>query len=196
MTFAQIKNATGATTESTYRFLDYINAACERWGIDTPIRQLCFLAQIGHESGGLFYTQEIASGELYEGRKDLGNVLKGDGVRFKGRGLIQITGRSNYSQLNEFLSTNLMEDPSLLGARNSKLCTSKQLELAAFSAGWFWSTRNCNKYADKININLPINTGSNLEAFKALTKVINGGFNGLEDRLSRYRRGLSVFLNK
>ncbi len=64
-------------------------------GINTPLRRVHFFAQIGHESKELIYSEEIASGRAYEGRFDLGNTQPGDGVRFKGRGLIQITGRAN-----------------------------------------------------------------------------------------------------
>lgn len=77
-------------------FLVPINEAMNEFGINTPIRQAAFLAQIAHESGSLRYVREIASGEAYEGRVDLGNTEPGDGPRFRGRGLIQITGRSNY----------------------------------------------------------------------------------------------------
>ena len=70
-------------------------------GIDTPLR-LAHLAQVGHETMSFYYYREIASGEAYEGRKDLGNIRKGDGVKFKGRGAIQVTGRNNYSEASQF----------------------------------------------------------------------------------------------
>ena len=73
--------------------------------ITTPLRHAHFLAQIGHESGGFLWTEELASGDAYENRDDLGNTEPGDGRRFKGRGLIQLTGRANYARFSEFVDT-------------------------------------------------------------------------------------------
>ena len=73
-----------------------LSDAMAEYGIDTPARQAGFLAQIAHESGSLVYVEEIASGAAYEGRADLGNTEPGDGERYKGRGILQITGRANY----------------------------------------------------------------------------------------------------
>lgn len=128
-------------------------------GIDTYLRICHFLAQILHESGALNYVEEIASGAAYEGRKDLGNVKKGDGVRFKGRGLIQITGRSNYTQLAKDLGIDCVNYPELL----------ELPENAVRSAIWFWNLRNLNKYADADDI-------------FTITRKINGGTNGFDDR--------------
>lgn len=136
----------------------------ERYDITTPKRLAAFIAQLAHESGSLRYVEEIASGEAYEGRKDLGNTKPGDGVRFKGRGLIQITGRANYQAIaNEFDIPQLMDQPEIL----------ERPEWAVLSAGWFWNRRNLNDYADN-------------EDFRKITKLINGGYNGYEDRLKSY----------
>jgi len=193
MTLGQIKEATCAPTSCAEKFLQQINDTCDKYQINTPIRQLCFLAQVGHESGGLFFTEELASGKDYEGRKDLGNVNPGDGVKFKGRGLIQITGRSNYGTLGTAFGVDLIDNPTLLGGKNVKLCTPDQLKYAALSAGWFWDSRKLNALADTIDITKPIDEGANLDNYKAITRKINGGFNGLNDRVNRYKVGLKFF---
>lgn len=141
-----------------------ITRAMLRFGIDTPARQAAFLAQIGHESAGLRYVREIwgpTPAQLrYEGRKDLGNTVSGDGKRFMGRGLIQITGRHNYAQAGTALELPLLQAPDLL----------EQPQNAANSAGWYWASRNLNRFADSGD-------------FRGLTRAINGGYNGLDDRL-------------
>jgi len=193
MTLGQIKEATCSPTSCAEKFMQYINDTCDQFEINTPARQLCFLAQVGHESGGLFFTEELASGQAYEGRKALGNTQPGDGVRFKGRGLIQITGRSNYKTVGDALGADLIKNPTLLGGKNVKVCTPQQLKFAALSAGWFWNSRKLNALADNIKIGKPIEEGDNLENFKAITRKINGGVNGLADRLNRYKVGVKFF---
>ena len=193
MTLGQIKESTCAPTTCAEKFLLPINETCEKYEINTPVRQLCFLAQVGHESGGLFFTEELATGDAYEGRKSLGNTQPGDGKRFKGRGLIQITGRANYKSIGDSLGVDFTKSPTLLGGKNVKLCTEEQLKYAALSAGWFWNSRKLNAIADLIDIRKPIDEGENLENFKAITRKINGGFNGLADRLNRYKIGAKFF---
>ena len=173
--------------------MDFINNTCVKYDISTSIRQLCFLAQVGHESGSLFFTEELASGAAYEGRKSLGNIKPGDGVRFKGRGLIQITGRTNYQAVGNDLGADLINNPTLLGGKNVNVCTAEQLKNAALSAGWFWNSRKLNAIADVIDITKPIDTGTNLDNFILITKKINGGINGLHDRLNRYKAGVKFF---
>lgn len=151
-------------------FLEPLNMAMDEFSINTPARQAAFLAQIGHESGQLRYVKELASGSAYEGRKDLGNTQQGDGVRFKGRGLIQITGRANYLKCGEALGLDLLEKPELL----------EQPINACRSAGWFWKSRGLNELADS-------------REFLRITKRINGGTNGLEDRQALYAKAQEVF---
>jgi len=134
-----------------------------RYQIDrTPLRKCHFLAQIGHESGELRYREEIASGSAYEGRRDLGNTQPGDGRRFKGRGLIQNTGRHNYTEYDDYrgLGGLLLREPERI-AMDPELCCDV--------AGWYWDTRNLNRFADQDNL-------------RAITRRINGGYNGLRDR--------------
>jgi putative chitinase len=145
------------------KFLPHIRATLERFEINTPQRIRMFLAQIGHESGELRFVREIATGEAYEGREDLGNTQDGDGVRYKGRGLIQITGRRNYEQCAEYFGLPLLENPELL----------ESPELATLAAGWFWYRNNLNSLADSGD-------------FIKVTKRINGGTNGLKDRQRLY----------
>lgn len=193
MTLGQIKETACSSTVNAQKFMDFINNTCVKYDISTSIRQLCFLAQVGHESGSLFFTEELASGAAYEGRKSLGNIKPGDGVRFKGRGLIQITGRTNYQAVGNDLGADLINNPTLLGGKNVNVCTAEQLKNAALSAGWFWNSRKLNAIADVIDITKPIDTGTNLDNFILITKKINGGINGLHDRLNRYKAGVKFF---
>lgn len=152
-------------------FLLPLNEAMDEFGINTPARQAAFLAQIAHESGSLRYVKELATGDAYEGRNDLGNTQPGDGRRFKGRGLIQITGRANYlaCSMALFGDDRLIADPSIL----------EGVVDACRSAAWFWASRNLNELADQ-------------GAFRAVTRVINGGFNGYEDRAAFYAKARKV----
>ncbi len=147
------------------KFWQPLNDAMEEFSIDTPARQAAFLAQIAHESGQLRYVREIASGAAYEGRADLGNTEPGDGILFKGRGLIQITGRANYAACGAALGCDLIGNPAIL----------EQPELASRSAAWFWSTHGLNQLADAGN-------------FERITRKINGGINGLADREQFWER--------
>lgn len=92
--------------------------ACERYHINTPARLAAFLAQIGHESGKLAWTRELwgptGPQSRYDGREDLGNTEPGDGYRFRGRGLIQITGRDNYRTASDALGHDFIADPDTL----------------------------------------------------------------------------------
>ena len=152
-------DASGAQVDAFYQPIAEVLA---RYQVNTPLRIAHFLAQIGHESGCLRYTKEIATGEAYEGRKDLGNDQPGDGKRFKGRGLIQLTGRSNYRDYGRVCGRDFehRDDPELVATDPA---------LAVDVAGWFWSRRNLNELADRDDL-------------REITRRINGGFNGLEHR--------------
>jgi N-acetylmuramoyl-L-alanine amidase len=192
-TLEQVRHTTGARAAVAAKFLPFIQETCRKYNIDTPARQLAFLAQVGHESGGLHYTEELASGKAYEGRADLGNTHEGDGIRYKGRGLIQITGRTNYAALAKAFGVDLIANPEKLGGKHSGLCSEEQLRYAALSAGWFWNSRSLNTIADGIDVHKPIDEDSNMKHFKQITRRINGGYNGLQDRVHKYQNGASWF---
>lgn len=140
-------------------FLEPLNQAMVEFGVTTPKRRAHFLAQVAHESGELRFTAELSDGKQYEGRKDLGNVEVGDGPRYKGRGLIQVTGRANYDECGRSLNLPLVANPTLL---ETPLPASR-------SAAWFWKTHGCNELAD-------------LDDFGSVTHRINGGYGGLDQR--------------
>jgi putative chitinase len=142
-----------------YKFLE---TTMELRSINTPLRRAHFLAQLGHESASLVYREEIASGAAYEGRTDLGNTVKGDGVKFKGRGLIQLTGRANYVAYGNSIGRDLTVDG------NWNLVATDPA-LAVDAAGWFWETKGLNAIADSDDV-------------EKVTKRVNGGQNGLADR--------------
>jgi putative chitinase len=133
--------------------------------INTPLRISHFLAQIGHESLDLRYSEEIADGSAYEGRADLGNTQPGDGPRFKGRGLIQLTGRANYTDYGQ------AKGRDFLTGTNPGLIASDP-DLAVDVAAWFWNRNSLNKFADADDV-------------LTITRRINGGTNGLDDRKAR-----------
>lgn len=146
-------------------FVAPLNGAMHEFHINSPIRQAAFIAQIAHESGELRYVEEIASGIAYEYRKDLGNTQPGDGMKFKGRGLIQITGRNNYHECGKALGVDLITNPELLETN----------DLACRSAAWFWASRGLNDLADKGD-------------YIRICRRINGGLNGYQERLAYHAR--------
>ncbi|MBD2103176.1 peptidoglycan-binding protein [Leptolyngbya sp. FACHB-261] len=160
-----------ARTSDINTYLSPLNQAMQEFGITTPNRQRAFIAQLAHESGAFRYKQEIASGAAYEGRRDLGNVYAGDGRRYKGRGLIQITGRSNYREVGRALGVNLEANPLKL----------LDPVISARSAAYFWKSRGLNPLAD-------------IGKFREITRRINGGYNGYSDRVSYYNRAKAVIV--
>lgn len=164
------------TAENLEKFFEPINEAMQTWDITTHRRIAMFLAQIAHESGSFRYVRELADGTAYEGRKDLGNIEAGDGPKYKGRGLIQITGRRNYADYFASVGLPVTSDPLLLeGAVH-----------ATNSAGWFWAMRKLNDIADQPDTWVRGWKGTECDPFKWITLRINGGFNGYEDRLKYY----------
>lgn len=158
-------------------FLPFLNAAMNEFDIDTALRQAAFLAQIGHESGQLRYVKELASGEAYEGRKDLGNTFPGDGVKFKGRGLIQVTGRANYTAVMLALDLDCLEHPELL----------ETPENACRTAAWWWKENGLNEISDTGDIDSisdKVNKGRKTKAY--------GDTNGFEDRLKLFETAKKV----
>jgi putative chitinase len=177
LTQAQLQSTMRQAHPATLaRYLQPLRNSMAKHEITNTLRVAHFLAQVAHESGQLAFPEELASGDAYEGRADLGNTQPGDGPRFKGRGLLQITGRSAYTAFAQFL-----HQPALLtdaGARS----VATDASLAVESAAWFWSTHKLNQLADADNI-------------VAITRVINGGLNGRSGRekfLAQAKAALAV----
>lgn len=133
-----------------------LNVYLQRYGINSPLRTAHFLAQAAEETDGFKTLVEYASGKAYEGRKDLGNTQSGDGVRFKGRGIFQLTGRSNYAYYGKELGLDLVGHPDLAATAI----------VAAQVACLYWSRKGLNAWADRDDV-------------KSITYRINGGQNGL-----------------
>ena len=149
---------------------DKLSAACEKAGIDTPQRLAHFLAQLTHESGGFRWMQELwgptPAQVRYEGRLDLGNTQPGDGRRYMGRGPLQLTGRANYRATGKRIGYPLEDQPDL----------ASQIGVGSLVACDYWTTRNLNGWADR----------GGLTSVRPITRVVNGGLNGLQDRERRY----------
>jgi putative chitinase len=149
-----------ASKQAVLRYVGELNLRLQQFPVNTPQRLCMFLAQLGHESGELLYCEEIASGSAYEGRLDLGNTQPGDGRKYKGRGLIQLTGKKNYTLAGLAMDLPLLENPELL-------LTPANAVLVSF---WFFENNNLWSICDSGD-------------FKKLTRRINGGLNGYEHRL-------------
>jgi putative chitinase len=162
----------GLTPSKQEPYKEALVAAMEEYGITSSQRIAAFLAQIGHETAGLHYLQELGGEEYfkrYDGRKDLGNAIPGDGARFHGRGMIQLTGRANYREFGGLLGLDLEGNPD----------QAAEPEVGARIAALFWDSRGCNELADA-------------DRFEAITRKINGGVNGLQDRLRRWEIARAV----
>ena len=151
-------------------FLPFMQAAMREFEVNSPAREAAFAAQLAHESGQFQFMEEIWGPTDAQRRYEppgtlatrLGNTEPGDGKRFKGRGPIQITGRANYARFGGLLSVDLLATPE----------RAAQPELGFRIAALFWRTKKLNELADQVTA----------DAFKEITRRINGGFNGLADR--------------
>ena len=160
--------------------LPCLQAAMEEFAIDKPGRAAAFIAQLAHESGTFRYLEEIWGPTAAQLRYEppgtlatkLGNTEAGDGKCFKGRGPIQITGRANYRRFGDLLGTDLVSDPARAAVP----------DLAFRIAGLFWSKKGLNELADQPGV----------ESFREITRRINGGFNGLEERQKFYAAACAV----
>lgn len=178
----------GVRSDRADQYVDDLNEMMGKHEINTPIRMAHFLSQVLHESGRLKYTKESMNysakrlrvvfrkyfsvvraseyarnrkrigSRVYANRMGNGNEASGDGYRYRGRGLIQLTGKNNYRKFGKWLGIDILSSPELVAT-----------EYAVASAVFYWDTNNLNRYADKNN-------------HSGLTKAINGGYNGLKDR--------------
>ena len=167
-----------ATKRTTY--FPFLTAAVSEFGIDQPARTAAFLAQLAHESAQFKFMEEIwgptAAQRRYEPpdklATTLGNTEPGDGFRFKGRGPIQVTGRANYRRFGDLLGLDLVATPAQAASP----------EVAFRIAALFWSKKGLNELADRVTP----------EAFREITRRINGGFNGLAERQRFYETAKTV----
>jgi putative chitinase len=181
-----------------HKWLAPLEETFAKYDISTPVRQACFMGQCAHESGNFktlqenlnysaeglmktwpsrFPTLEYANqyarqpakiaGKVYNGR--LGNTSEEEAAKYLGRGLIQLTGKENYVNCGSGIGVDLLSNPNLLS----------DPKYAALSAGWFWRKRDLNSLADSGDI-------------ETMTKRINGGLIGLDDRKAKIAKALSV----
>lgn len=172
--------------ERYQQLLPAVQDALAKSDCTTVNRIAMWCAQIGHESGGLQWMEELASGQEYEGRTDLGNVVPGDGRRYKGRGPIQVTGRHNYAKLSEWAyAQGLVPTPSFFIDNPDELASDTY---GFYGAIWYWTVARpqINELADRGDL-------------EGVTRAVNGGLNGLEDtpsgtpgRRTRWRRCLTM----
>ena len=210
LTVEVLMQAAGAERFHAQLYLPFLQGTCKAYDITSPRRLAGFLSQIGHESGGLARIEEnlnysveallklfgrhrISESDAHRvgrrfgqapdkeaianliyggewGRKNLGNTQPGDGWLFRGRGLKQLTGRDNYKRCGDAIGEDFTTNPDRLLLPVN----------AALSAGWFWKTNKLNELADTGDV-------------RAMTKVVNGGANGLPERQALYTQGLAVF---
>ena len=177
ITLQQLQQILPNAGQSAGVFVPVLNTAMVRFQIIGTKRVAAFIAQIGHESGQFRYVRELGN-DQYLSKYDTGSLAKrlgntpeadGDGQKYRGRGLIQITGRANYITCGEALALDLVNHPELL----------EKPQHACMSAAWFWASRGLNTLADA-------------GQFDTITRRINGGQNGASDRQALYARALKV----
>lgn len=161
----QIIAPTAYTPDRLQNITDALNQTFDKYQINTFLRMSHFLAQVLHESGAFRYSVEIwgntPAQKLYDTRTDLGNTaaVDGDGYKYRGRGWIQLTGKTNYTLLSKEFGKDFVSQPDLVGTE----------PYDGLSAGWYWNRRSLNAFADQDDI-------------ITITKKVNGGYNGLNDR--------------
>ena len=177
ITTLQLQQILPNAGQSAGVFVPVLNTAMVRYQIVGSLRMAAFIAQIGHESGQFRYVRELGS-DQYLSKYDTGSLARrlgntpqadGDGQKYRGRGLIQITGRANYAECGEALGLDLVNHPELL----------EKPQHACMSAAWFWASRGLNTLADA-------------GKFDTITRRINGGQNGAADRRALYAQALKV----
>ncbi len=180
ITLTQLSSAVGAGMVRAQAWLPHIQKTLDAYDINPPLRAAAFLAQIGHESASLRYSTEVwgptEAQSRYEGRLDLGNTQPGDGFKYRGHGLIQVTGRANHASARDRLRVKFGPTVPDFEADPDALALP---QWAALSAGDYWHQHKLNALADARD-------------FIRITRRINGGTNGLADRQRRYQVALSV----
>jgi predicted chitinase len=174
-----LAQATGLSVAKAQQILPTMRDGLKAADCTNVNRIAMFYAQTGHESANFNATEEYASGAAYEGRIDLGNAMPGDGVRFKGRSWIQITGRHNYGEFSKWAhSKGLVPTPTYFVDRPQELA---DLKWAGTGAAWYWTVARPD-----------INALSDRRDLDTVTRRINGGLNGIDERRTRYNRALAL----
>jgi putative chitinase len=183
-----------------YGFVDVFNACADYFGIDTVLEIKHFIAQVAHECDQWNAYEEYASGIAYEGRKDLGNVHPNDGVKFKGRGAIQTTGRKNYETVgDELLKLPFLSDDEKALFQNDHILNNPALlatpKFGTLSAIIFWTTNDLNILCQPPDSTVTIKRfdgkkwyNYRCNSIEAITRKVNGGVNGLDDRIANFKK--------
>src|SRR5690625_2909744 len=175
MDAATLAHAMGSSPSVDYaRFAGPFTQAMRAADITTVNRAAMWCAQIGHESAGLRYMEEIASGAAYEGRRDLGNIHPGDGVRYKGSGPIQLTGRANFRAFTCWATSAGHTD---LDFEAHPHLVRENPRWGFLAASWYWAVARPQ-----------LNALSDAGDLEGATRAVNGGLNGLADRRQRWER--------